>query len=62
MKYKVSILAYIGKKITVEADSVEQAEQLAHELFDPTAFDGDEHYIQDTYDIQMEERDEHSNY
>jgi len=53
--YHVSILAQIGKRITVEADDAEAAEQLAHELFDPTAYDGDEHYTQETYDIHEED-------
>ena len=53
--YRVSILAQIGKTITVEADDVEAAEELAHELFDPTAYDGDEHYTQDTYEIREED-------
>lgn len=57
MKYRVSILAQIGKTITVEADDREEAEQLAHELFDPTEWLGDEHYTQDTYDIYEEKED-----
>lgn len=57
MKYRVSILAQIGKTITVEADDREEAEQLAHELFDPTQCLGDEHYTQDTYDIYEEKED-----
>ena len=61
MKYRVSILAQIGKTITVEADNREEAEQLAHELFDPTQCLGDEHYTQDTYDIYEEEAHENSN-
>ena len=58
MKYSVSILAQIGKRITVEADDPEQAEELAHELFDPTSYSGDEYYTQDTYSIYEEEPDD----
>ena len=54
-KYRVSILAQVGKTITVEADDTETAEELAHELFDPTTYDGDEYYTQDTYEIREED-------
>ena len=51
-RWKVQILAQIGKTIEVEADDEEQAEALAHELFDPTTYDGDEYYSQETYDTE----------
>ena len=53
--YRVSILAQIGKTITVEADDRQAAEELAHEMFDPLSPDGDEHYTQNTYDIHEED-------
>ena len=58
MKYSVSILAQIGKVIRVEADDPEQAEELAHELFDPTSFSDSGYYAQDTYSIYEEEPDD----
>lgn len=50
--WKVQILCQIGKTIEVEADDEEQASELAHELFDPTSYDGDEYYSQETYHME----------
>lgn len=55
MKYRVSILAQIGKTITVEAADAEEAEELAHEMFHD--FDDDVNYTQDTYEIHEEDEE-----
>ena len=56
MKYHISILAQIGATITVEADNAEEAEQQAHELFDPSGqLHANDHYSQETHEIYEDE-------
>ena len=50
--YSVTIQARIVKTITVEADDIDQAYELAHEQFSVLNDDNEEHYEQDTIDIE----------
>ena len=50
--YSVTIQARIVKTMTVEADDVEQAYELAHEQFSVLNDDNEERYEQDTVDIK----------
>ena len=50
--YSVTIQARIVKTITVEADDIDQAYELAHEQFSVLNDDNEEHYEQDTVDIE----------
>jgi len=50
-KYKVMLVAQIGKSFIVEAPTPEEAEQEACEQFNPFEVTGDESYSQYTYDI-----------
>ena len=49
--YNITIRASITKTITIEADSEEKAEELAHEQFSVLHDGRDENYQQDTIDI-----------
>jgi hypothetical protein len=50
--YSVTIQARIVKTITVEADDIDQAYELAHDKFSVLDADDEEHYEQDTVDIK----------
>ena len=47
-KYKVEVRAVLRKEIPVEANSEEEATELAHELFDLVCDEYDEDYDQET--------------
>jgi hypothetical protein len=50
-KYKVMLVAQIGKSLIVEAPTPEAAEQEAYERFNPFEVTGDESYSHYTYEI-----------
>jgi len=53
MKYKITIRATVTKDEIVEADSIQQATELAHEQFSVLCENGqDEHYDEETLNVE----------
>ena len=50
MKYEVTVQAVIRKTYTVEADDVQKAQELAHEMFTVEP-EGGEYYDQEIIDV-----------
>ena len=51
--YEVTVQAVIRKTYTVEADDMQKAQELAHEMFTVEP-EGDEYYEQDIIDVSEE--------